>query len=151
MKNMRITKLLFAAVLVGTALGAHAAPQDPIEARKAVFKEYKKVFGEQMGEVIKGKQPYDKAAFAKLASDMDALAKKPWEHFPAGSDKGKTNSRADIWTKPAEFKKAIDQHQAETAKLVQVAQTGDLAQIKPQFGAVQKTCKSCHDQFKKED
>ena len=66
MENMRITKLLFAAVLAGTAFGAQAAAQDPIEARKAVFKEYKKVFGEQMGAVIKGKQPYDKAAFAKF-------------------------------------------------------------------------------------
>ncbi len=147
---MRKTLPLLAALLAGVAFTANAAAtQDPIQARKAVFKEYKKTFG-PMGDMVKGKTAYNKDEFAKLAVKMEQLSKEPWQHFPAGSDKGKTEARAEIWSKPAEFKKAADDHQAAVAKLAVAAKTGDLAQIKPAFGDAGKSCKSCHDQFKRD-
>jgi len=38
--------------------------------------------------------------------------------------------------------------QAETAKLVAAAKTGDLAQLKAAFGPAAQTCKACHDAFR---
>mgnify|MGYP000016361139 CR=1 FL=1 len=35
-------------------------------------------------------------------------------------------------------------------KLAEAAKGGDLAQIRPAFGAAQKTCKACHEVFKKD-
>ena len=150
---MRIVSTLLVALMATAAFSAHAATdtKDPIQARKAIFKEYKKTFG-AMGGMIKGKTEYNQAEFAKLAAEMEALSKQPWSHFPAGSDKGgKTEARAEIWSKPAEFKKAADEHQAAFAQLTKVAQAAKtLDDVKPAFGAAQKTCKSCHDSFKKD-
>ena len=146
---MRVVSSLLAAVLATVAFSAVAADgKDPLEARKAVFKEYKKVFGQGMGAVMKGEKPYNKDEFAALAVQMVDLSKQPWQYFPAGSDKGKTESRPEVWTKPAEFKKAADEHQALIVKLAEAAKGGDLAQIRPAFGAAQKTCKACHEVFK---
>ena len=149
---MRLLSTLLAAVLATTAFSALAADtKDPVEARKAVFKDYKKVFGQGMGAVMKGEKPYNKDEFAKLAEQMVELSKQPWQYFPAGSDKGKTEARAEIWTKPAEFKKQADSHQAKIAELAKVAATATtLADVKPAFGAAGQTCKACHDQFKKD-
>ena len=46
-----------------------------------------------MGAVMKGEKPYNKDEFAALAAQMVDLSKQPWQYFPAGSDKGKTESR----------------------------------------------------------
>jgi cytochrome c556 len=130
-------------------LTSQAFAADPVTERKEVFKQYKQTVG-QMGKVVKGQSPYNKDEFAKLAAHLDMLAQQPWQYFPAGSDKGKTDARPEIWTKPTEFQKDIDSHKAETAKLKQVADDGDLNAIKAQFGAVQKTCKACHDSFRQD-
>ena len=39
---------------------------------------------------------------------------------------------------------------AEAAKLSQVARNGDLAALKGQFGETGKTCKGCHDDYRKQ-
>jgi cytochrome c556 len=39
--------------------------------------------------------------------------------------------------------------EAETAKLVETARTGDLDAIKARFGETGKSCKNCHDDFRK--
>ena len=57
-----------------------------------------------MGAVMKGEKPYNKDEFAKLAEQMVELSKQPWQYFPAGSDKGKSEARPEVWSKPAEFK-----------------------------------------------
>ena len=155
---MRLLSTLLAAVLATTAFSAVAAEaKDPVEARKAMFKDYKKVFGQGMGAVMKGEKPYNKDEFAKLAEQMVELSKQPWQYFPAGSDKGKSEARPEVWSKPAEFKKAADEHQALIVKQAgqvladsNYTKGGDLAQIRPAFAAAQKTCKACHEVFKKD-
>ncbi|WP_406850256.1 c-type cytochrome [Chromobacterium phragmitis] len=140
-------KMLMASLALAFAAQAFAA--DPVSQRKEVFKQYKPVVG-QMGKVVKGDAPYDKDAFAKLASKLEQLSQQPWQYFPAGSGAGKTDAKPEIWSKPADWQKAVDNHKAATAKLKQVALTGDLAAIKAQFGATQQTCKACHKDFRKD-
>lgn len=145
-------KTLLLATLA-SLLASQVFAADPVKARKEVFKQYKQTFG-QMGKMTKGSTPFNKDDFAKLAAHLDALAQQPWQYFPAGTATGKTASETDakpeIWSKPADWKKAIDTHKAETAKLKQTAASGDLGAIKVQFAAVQKTCKACHDSFRKD-
>lgn len=140
-------KALFIVLLSVAATQAFAA--DPVAQRQKIFKQYKNTFG-QMGKVVKGEAPYNKDQFAALAAQMDTLAGQPWQYFPAGSNKGKTEARPEIWSKPAEFKKEIDKFKTQTAKLKQVSASGDMAQIKPAFGAVAESCKSCHSSFRKD-
>lgn len=149
---MKLPKILLTLSLVSLPMLAHAvSPAEAIEARKAVFKDYKKVFGQQMGDVVKGKAPYNKDEFAALAKQMEALSKKAWSHFPANSEQGDTNTRPEVWSKPAVWQAEIDTHEKAAAALAKTAASAsDLAQVRPAFGALQKTCKSCHDQFKKD-
>ena len=142
-------KNLLIAVLSSTVLLSPAFAADPVAARQDIFTQYKKTFG-TMAKTIKGEVAFNKDDFAKLAAHMDSLAQQPWQHFPAGSDTGKTDALPAIWSKPAEWKTVISNHQTETAKLKQVAASGDLSAIKAQFGATQKTCKACHDSFRKD-
>ena len=140
-------KALFLTLLSLAAAQAFAA--DPVAERQKIFKQYKDTFG-QMGKIVKGETPYNKDQFAKLADQMNTLAQQPWQYFPAGSDKGKTEAKAEIWSKPAEFKQRIDEHKTQIAKLKQAAASGDLAQIKPAFGAAANTCKNCHTTFRED-
>lgn len=136
-------------ITIAALAASQAFAADPITERQKVFKQYKDTFG-QMGKIVKGETPYNKDQFARLATQMDTLAQQPWQYFPAGSDKGKTDARPEIWSKPADFKKQIDTHKAQTANLKRAAATGDLAKIKPAFGAVANTCKTCHSGFRKD-
>ncbi|WP_293765542.1 cytochrome c [uncultured Aquitalea sp.] len=144
-------KILLFALLVLAAGQTFAA--EPVSARQNVFKQYKKDVG-AMGKMAKGDVAYNKDEFARLASHLDELAQQPWQYFTPGTAAGKTaketDAKPEIWSKPADWQKAVDTHKAETAKLKQVAATGDLSAIKAQFGAVQKTCKACHDAFRKD-
>ncbi|NDV12582.1 c-type cytochrome [Crenobacter caeni] len=145
---MKLTRIVLAAAIAAACGSALAA--DPITQRQDVFKDYKKTFG-PMGDMVKGKTPYDKAEFAKLAAHLEVISKQPWQYFTPGTDKGKTGAKAEIWSKSAEWKQEISKHEAATAALAKVAATGDLAAIKPAFGKVGQTCKSCHDAFRKPD
>jgi cytochrome c556 len=62
---------------------------------------------------------------------------------------GPTDSEPAIWEKPDEFAEKVKAFETETAKLAEVAKTGDPAQIGPQLKATGKTCGSCHDSFRK--
>jgi cytochrome c556 len=128
------------------------AATDPVSARQDIFKQFKKDAG-AMGKMVKS-DAISKEEFSKLAAHLDEVAQQPWQHFPAGTASGqaskKTDAKAEIWSKPTDWTKAVDGFKAETAKLKQVAAAGDTASIKNQFAAVQKSCKSCHDAFRKD-
>jgi cytochrome c556 len=53
-----------------------------------------------------------------------------------------------VWSKADKFKAANDAMETETAKLAELSRTGNLDALKEQVGKVQKTCKSCHEEFK---
>lgn len=94
------------------------------------------------------------AEIQKYAAAIDAAAPNLPSHFPAGSgiDSGlKTGAKAEIWTKSAEFKKDADGLATAAHALNVAAQKGDVAAIKPAFGAMGGACKTCHDTFRKEE
>jgi cytochrome c556 len=144
--------LILVAGIAGTAYAQSpfAKPQDAIQYRQsAMF-----IMGQQFGRiaaVVKGKRPFDKEEVARSAAIVKEMSTLPWEAFVAGTDKGKTHAKSDIWTEAAKFKSHQEKLEQEAAKLAEVAKGGDLDAIKRQFGATGKACKSCHDDFKKKD
>lgn len=144
----KILMLSLCALLASPAFAA----DDPVAARQTIFKQFKKDAA-AMGKMVKG-DAFNKDEFSKLAAHLDEIAQQPWQHFPAGTASGQakrqTDAKPEIWSKAADWTKAVDRFKAETGKLKQVAANGDVASIKNQFGAVQKTCKSCHDGFRKD-
>lgn len=70
--------------------------------------------------------------------------------FKVKATGGKSEAKAEIWTKWADFEADANAMKTEADKLAQVVASGDAAAIGAQVGALGKTCKSCHDSFKKD-
>lgn len=136
----------------GSVVAQDAKPEKAIEYRKAVFEVMAWNF-KPLGEMVKGKIPFDKAAFAKHAERVGMLSSMPWEGFVKGSEKGgKTEAKPEIWQKWDDFKAKGETFEKEITKLVEVAKTAEkLEDVKAQFGETAKTCKGCHDEYKEED
>lgn len=149
----KIAKGLIVLTLVTGFLGvAHAQfakPEDAIQYRQSVMFLIGQHFG-RMGAVVKGQSPYDKAAFEQNAATVDTLGMLPWEAFMVpGTDKGKTDLKSSAFKEKDKFMQDAEKLEAETAKLAETARTGDLDAIRTQFGETAKSCKSCHDDFRK--
>jgi cytochrome c556 len=123
-------------------------PEDAVKYRKAVMTVMGNHAG-RLGAMANGRVPFDAKAAADSAALLESLSKLPWEAFVAGTDKGETRAKPEIWTEQAKFKEGADKLQAETTKLSAAAKTGNLDSVKTAFGSVGQTCKACHDAYQK--
>jgi cytochrome c556 len=149
----KMTKVLIVLTLMtgflGVAYAQFAKPEDAIQYRQSVMFLIGQHFG-RMAAVVKGQSPYDKAAFEQNAAIVDTLAPLSWEAFMVpGTDKGKTDLKSSAFKEKDTFMQDAKKMEAEVAKLAGTAETGDLDAIKVQFGETGKSCKSCHDNFRK--
>jgi cytochrome c556 len=150
-----MSKLSRAAALAALALVASAAqaqfakPEDAIKYRKSVMFVMGQHAG-RLGAMVQGKMPWDAATAASNAETIAMLSRLPWPAFAPGTDQGDTRAKPDIWSDNAKFKANAERLQEQTAKLAAAAKSGDEAAVKAAFGEVGKTCKGCHDQFRKE-
>ncbi len=146
--------LLGVVLMAGVAGAAQAqAPfakmEDAIKYRKNALFVMSQHFG-RLGPVVKGERPYDKDEVAKNVAIAEQMSHLPWAAFVAGSDKGDTRAKPEIWSDAVKYKAAADKMQQEMDKLSAAAKSGDLNAIKAQFGETAKTCKGCHDAYRKE-
>lgn len=127
-----------------------AQAQDEAESvityRQNVMKSQAGHFG-AIGEVVKGQIPYQKHV-AVHAAALHGTSKMILEMFPEGSGTGETRAKPEIWRQWSEFEQAARHLEQESARLVEIAQSGDIKQITPQFLAVGETCKGCHTPFR---
>jgi len=154
MKYLSRSLLMAGAALLGAATALPAAaqfakPEDAIKYRKsALF-----VMGQHFGRVAamaNGKIPFDAKAAADNAEIATAMSKLPYVAFIEGTDKGDTKAEPKIWTEMDKFKAAASKMQEEMAKLNVVAKGGNIDAIKAQVGETGKSCKACHDNYRKE-
>ena len=142
------------AFLIVIAVGATAVnakfnkAKDAIRYRQAVMVLVGQHFG-SMGQVVKGKQPYNQTSFAEDAAVLEMLSKLPWDAFLyPESDRGQTKMKSMALKNKDDFTQAARKLETETAKLATDAKTGDFNAVKAQFGATAQTCKGCHSEFK---
>ncbi|HEA17478.1 hypothetical protein LCGC14_2143870 [marine sediment metagenome] len=149
---MKLKQLLLGATLSALTFGATAnsafeKPSDAIEYRQAAFSMIRVQIGD-MGDMLKGKVPFDAERFQQRANNAAALSKMPWEAFVAGSDKGDTSALPAIWSDNETFMKKAAAFQQYADELAVAAQTGDKKVIAKAFGPWAKGCKDCHTSFK---
>ena len=148
-------KKIAAAVLVGgVALGAGLAalaqmkPEDAIKYRQSAMFLVGQNFG-PLAAMAQGKIPYDKDAAIKHADIVAFVSKLPLQGFQPGTDTGgNTKAKPEIWENMDDFKAKLEKMQQETAKLPEVAQSGDFNALKAQVGDTGKACKACHDKYR---
>lgn len=124
-------------------------PQQLLTKRIAIFKKMTKTL-EPLGLVVRGRQDYVKSEFVEGAQALKDLSTQPWAFFTADGNYPPTRAKPEVWSKPDEFKKAQNQYIASVDKLVEVSGSGDMSAMASAVDAVQKSCKSCHEQFRNE-
>ena len=154
MKRAFPTLLMTGAALLASAIALPAAaqfakPEDAIKYRKAAFTVMAAHFGRVAG-MANGKIPFDAKMAADNAEIATMMSKLPYAGFVEGSDKGETKAEPKIWTEMDKFKAAAAKMQEEMTKLNAVAKGGDIVAIKAAVGETGKSCKACHDNYRKE-
>ncbi|MFC4309942.1 c-type cytochrome [Steroidobacter flavus] len=154
----RVLRSAVFATLLAPALALVAAqasePANVKELQKARHDHYHEL-GDSFKVIrdqIKTDKP-DLAAIKSAAKVVNDASVNQEKWFPAGSgpEAGKTQAKAEIWSKPAEFKTAIKNFADAAPKLQTAANSGDVAAIKTAFADTGKTCKGCHETFRAEE
>jgi cytochrome c556 len=122
-------------------------PGQPVAKRKAIFKDMLRVF-EPMGMVGRDRGEYDKENFLTHARELQRLAKQPWVYFDPDTNYPPTKAKPDVWQRPEEFAQQRQKFQELTDQLLKAAQVGNLDVIRPLANDVEKSCQSCHKQFR---
>lgn len=136
-----------AAVSFTAGVGAQTKPEDAIKLRKAAFALMGYNFG-SLAAMAQDKKPYNKDEAVRNAEAVAMLGRMPLEHFGAGTDKGDTKAKPEIWSQMDKFRGLMNKMNEESTKLAAVVKNGDLAALKAQFGETGKTCKACHDDYR---
>jgi cytochrome c556 len=122
---------------------------DAINYRQSAFGLIAYQFGD-MSAMLKGKKEFNQEVFARRATNVAALAKLPHEGFIPGSEKGKTDAAAKIWQDKADFDDKMAAFVNNAELLAQAANTEDKNAMKQAFMETGKSCKGCHDVYKKD-
>ena len=154
MKNFKktgVTVLLTALVsgaLAGAVAYAAAEPAYVVSFRKAVMSAQDDHF-KAIKAIVRGKVGFT-GQLANHAKALDLTGKGLTDLFPAGTgaDKLKTRAKADIWRDWKKLEASAKKLQQETAKLVKIANGGDMKAAAAQFKAVGKACGGCHKLFR---
>jgi len=122
-------------------------PGQPVTKRKAVFKQILRTL-EPLGMVVRNRQDYDQQEFLAGSQELKRLASQPWIYFTPDSNYPPTRAKPEVWQKPADFTQAQQKFQSLVEQLVKAAGSGNLDTIRPVLNDVEKSCKSCHNQFR---
>jgi len=147
--TLLMTAALFGAAIALPAAAQFAKPEDAIKYRKGAFTVMGTHFG-RLAAMANGRIPFDAKVAAENAEIATFMSKLPYAAFVPGSDKGDTKAEPKIWTEMDKFNAAAGKMQDEMAKLNVAAKGGNLDAIKAAVGETGKSCKACHDNYRKE-
>lgn len=165
--NTRLLAATPLALLLAACGGTAEAPQDAAAGEVAAASgdapaelELRHENFEAIGDAFKairaqfeGDSP-DLAVVAASATDINTRAAAIKDHFPAGSGRDAgwdTEALPTIWEKPEEFAAAQQKLLDESAKMIELANSGDVAATGEQIAALGGSCKNCHDTFRMKD
>lgn len=139
-----------ALVISAPASAQFAKPEDAAKYRQSAMFLMNTHVG-RIGAMVNGRIPYDAKVAVDNAETVAELAKLPWPAFGPGYDKvTPTRAKADIWTDQSKFRQHSDKLMGDSEKLLAAAKTNNLDNLKAAFASTAGTCKSCHDDFRRD-
>jgi len=154
---MKLKKLVVATLALGLSTAALAQSigkaEDQIRWRQSGMQ----TLGWSMARIkanIEGN--FNKDQVIQAANVIQALANSgSGVLFHPGTDTGKgwrdTNVKPEYFTNAAKLKEVGMAYNKEANEMAKVAASGDAAAVKVQFGNLGKSCKGCHDEFRKKE
>jgi len=96
---------------------------------------------------------YNKEEVQRAATSIAAIANGGLAAlFAPGTEQGKgwhdTSAKQELFKDPKKFADLNAAFAKEASELASLSAGGDVNAVKAQFGKLQRTCKSCHDDFK---
>lgn len=152
---MMKTKFLLALLVGSLAATAQAQVkvEDAIKWRQSAYA----TMGWSMGRIKANLDgTYNKDEVIKAANVIQAIANSGMGAlYVPGSDKGKgwaeTRVKPELFTDGPKVGKIATEFNQAANELAKLAATGDAAAVKAQFGKLGGTCKSCHDDYRKDN
>jgi cytochrome c556 len=148
-----------ASVIASFSIAAEPAPpaksakqaKNVVQFRQALLQLVRSNVG-VLGGMAKGAVPMNADTIALKGMRLEQLSLMMEDYFKMdtrGFDVG-TDSLDKIWENQSDFKTKIDALTLASVNLQSVAKSADESQFKPAIGAIFKSCKGCHDDYKAE-
>ena len=142
----RAAAVAIVAVGVGTLALAHEGATGVVKDRMDLLTQQQKNI-KLIGEMAKGKRPFDSAKAADAARDISLTAQKIRELFPEGSDGHPTDALPLIWQEWDRFTSSA-KDLGSAADTLASSLEGNKQNWKAAFQKVTDACKSCHEDFR---
>ena len=139
-----ISFLLISSIVSITPLHANEGAQGVVKERMDKFKISKKM----MQTIHKSIQSEDFGTIEKSATTLYNWSKEMIKYFPEGSDIAPSEASADIWFNPEGFKKAVNNFELASLKLINNSKEKDFYNTVDAFRSLAGTCKGCHQKFR---
>ena len=139
-----ISFLLISGIVSITPLLANEGAQGVVKERMEKFKISKKM----MQTIHKSIQNEDFETIEKSATTLYNWSKEMIKYFPEGSDGAPSEASADIWLDPEGFKKAVNNFELASLKLINNSKEKDFDKTVDSFRSLAGTCKGCHQKFR---
>ena len=139
-----ISFLLISSIAFITPLLANEGAQGVVKERMDKFKKSKKM----MQTIHKSIQNEDFGKIEKSATTLYNWSKEMIKYFPEGSDGAPSEASADIWLDPDGFKKAVNNFELASLKLINNSKEKDFDKTVDSFRSLAGTCKGCHQKFR---
>jgi cytochrome c556 len=100
--------------------------------------------------MVQGKVPYDAKIVSRNVEFLSYLTQMPWDGFTPDTANVTVKTRAlpEIYKDQATFRQKIEANRAQMTKLEQTLKAGNEAAIKEGLNDLNRSCNSCHDQFR---
>jgi cytochrome c556 len=150
-------KLLLALTLATVATVSSAGPiEDQIRFRQSAYSFISWNSGKIKKQVVEQPASYNKEQVIAAANAIAAVANSGLGAlYGAGTDKGTgwrpTQLKPEFFQQPEEAKRLAVAFNTAANDLARVAQSGNVEAIKTQFGKLNETCRSCHNNFRQRD
>ena len=137
------------AFAAGTVLaGAALAGEDPVKQRSDLMKEIGGAI-KKLAAIAKGEADFNGKTVAAAGTTILENLKKSSKLFPEGSMTDKSRAKAEIWTDNATFMKAFEAAEKAAQGIIKVGTEDDEIEFQGALGALGKSCKGCHEKFRK--
>lgn len=146
MKTLSLAATVAISVLL-SSVTAHADVKAAIKHRQGVMEAIGGHFNASIG-TLGGPAEFN-ANHEFHATTIASLAKIAPKVFAEGTGEGKTKAKSEIWEQPKEFKAKMDDFVTNANALAAASKLNDMGAYVGAVKNLGKTCKACHDDFKK--